>query len=355
MKRKLDYEHNFGNSEDRFIGMDPNPLPPMPNEVKIALVCDVVHGRRTDSAIPFTEQCYLGAHWKDDIEQTFKNGYIRIASQFEKLQFCKNADLKNLLKNNQLKVGGNKQNLIDRITANIDEDSIKAFIPFDFWIRSKKGDEILEMYSPHVRNYKQGNYYDHNTITHFAAKVKKQFGKVDTDRVFYELNKYDLNQLLNDLSASYPKGSWTSIVMRYNSLSYWADFFGEYDNAIYCKVVELTIQLSGLTNSGIIKGFKYVKVPSYKNDFSKILIKYGKSTEDVMSEVSPAIEQTFKQLPFHYFSLAALQDIFYQTLQGKTVDLKLYNPSLQFSSENYGTWFNVDKDKNGKIIIIKNV
>ncbi len=354
MKRNLDYEHDFGNSEERYIGMDPKPLAPMPNEVKIALICDVAHGRRTDSALPFTDQCYLGAHWKDDIKQTFSDGYLKISNPFEKLQFCKNSDLKNLCKAHKLKMGGNKQDLIDRIVSNINENSISATIPFDFWVRTEKGDEALEMYSPHVRNYKNGNYYSHTMVTLYTDKVKQQYGKVDTNRVFYELNKHDLKKIMMELDLSYPKGSWSSLMLKYNSLNYWADFFGDYNHAIYYKIIELTVHLSGLTNGGIIKGFQYINPPSYQNDFSKTLIKYGKPIEDIMPEVFSAIEQIFKQLPFHYFSLTALQDIFYQTLQGRTVDLKLYNPLLQFSSENYGIWFNVDKDKNGKIVIIKN-
>ena len=86
---------------------------------------------------------YFGEHTVDKkIKEYIDNGYLKIATNDDKLSFLTIADLKKILKANSLKVSGKKSELIDRIKNNIPNNKYQCYLPIEGYImRTDRGDE----------------------------------------------------------------------------------------------------------------------------------------------------------------------------------------------------------------------
>lgn len=342
MKKFLDYEVPFDDSdEDSVTPISPLDRTAMPSNIKLATVCDVSHGRRIDSALPYFDQLRLGANWKTDISDAADLGYICVADDYQKLRFCTAAELKVLLKQFGQKVGGNKSELIDRIKETISIDNIKASIPFDFWMRTEMGDELLDDLAVHVINYYRRFRFNSADVEKYSQEVKQAFGKVEVDRVLYMLCKDELDKDEENLKNSWPCGEWGTIQWLYSEVCGLAKNLGNYDEAIRCLAYERTIFLSGLVNGGYIKDFKWVHTPTFQS-FADLMIKSGWPVEYFCRHFMDVVKHVYAMLPFHYFKFDALQQMFETVISGHDINLMDYSPATEFSSTNYEQYFKVD-------------
>lgn len=346
-----DFIDDDDDDEDEDDFDSPSATPPLPEEYKTAVVCDVVHGRRTNSDLPFYETALLGKQWKEKINNAFELGYIKVASQHEKLPFCQNKDLKQACRDAGLKVGGNKADLVKRLES-VSSEVICSSIPYDVWIRTREGDDYLDKYAAHVENHKTGGSFSDSAIDYYVQLERDSSGRADVQKVFYWLHK---ERLFNMNESMTIHGAWSSLEWQYRTLYKIAMDLGDYERAIDYKARELTIRLSGMVNGGIVKGFEHVKTPTFRYDFYDLLFYPAIETDEVKLRFMKSVKSMYEQLPFHFFDYDELERLFLRLFDDKAVDLDDYNPHKQYGSENYNYYFRVEKDENtGELYLSKN-
>lgn len=190
---------------------------------------------------------YLSEHWDNVLIsrtncklELIKKDFLKKADAKESLQYLIIPDLKNILKTNNLKVSGKKQELIDRILLNLEEDVINQFINEPIYVLSKKGLFVVNKYDEMLKNIYEShtqiaydlikkydfpkafeevyNYYDFidvNIYTFNPPKVKKKF-----DENFYKLYKQISALKLKDLNNTPEFKKLLKIALLYSYMYY---------------------------------------------------------------------------------------------------------------------------------------
>lgn len=309
--------------------------------LRLAVVCDSAHGRRTDSALPYYEQSLIGGKWKAGIERAVNDGLLRMATPNEKLQHCTNDELKRLLRASGCKVSGKKVELIERIIAEVDESSIENLIICDVWMRTPEGDALLEKYRPHVINHKFGAYFSDKDVDACIERSKADKGNVDTDYVFYLLHKNLLTTLESEMT---PNGEWGMLYQQYDTLYHFAMNIKQHDEALRCKVRYLTLRLSGVYSRGYIADFKFIRPPHFR-EIRDLLYVFELTIEDFYDLFIKELDEVWGDLYFHFFPYTELKKLFWDYLSGKELDLEDYSPLKKYgSTDEYGTQIKQGKE-----------
>lgn len=170
---------------------------------------------------------YLSYFEKNRVDRKIKeyidNGYLKIATNIDKLSFLTVDELKNILKVNSLKISGKKEELIDRIKSNVQENQYIAYLPIGEYItRTDRGNirytELL--------NAKDVVFYETfekiaeficKSDYHSAERLSKNFYKAnhfkskDVDLGFQLHNAY-LPELKKRFTNEYDKHTYSAVV-----------------------------------------------------------------------------------------------------------------------------------------------
>ena len=104
--------------------------------------------KRTDFKIPtYYSESAFGRNVKPALERLLANGYLSLGSLEQRISLKTVPDLKAILADNELKVSGTKKELVQRIIANIDFDSLENLFPVNVYCITEKGLDALEPYS----------------------------------------------------------------------------------------------------------------------------------------------------------------------------------------------------------------
>lgn len=224
MKRNLEYEHKFEESEERYMGFNPSPLLELPLWIKYARLCKSLHGRLTTSALPYHEQLYLGPEWKEAIESVVDAGYIKIATAYESLEFYNLQELRKLLTAHGLKASGNKSEVISLIIKSYSQEDLSTKLKEHYYCRTSRGEMFLRDNWIHALNHERTSPYDTQDVATLAKiQIEGQGEVYNPSLIFYELLK---NEFISEV-LEVSNGTVDSSVCYQNYLSDLISYFPE--------------------------------------------------------------------------------------------------------------------------------
>lgn len=202
-----------------------------------------------------------------------KNNLLEKANVKEMLKLSTVIQLKNILKENNIKVSGNKTELIDRILDNIDEKQIRLFFSEDLYVLSDKGLSIIKEYKELL------NKYELNYISKMYKFIKNEDYELALNEAWEYSNCIDINiNAYCNNGLEKPKVFYNerfeNIIREINILS-----LDDLDNTDEFKqLFKLAIKYSYISNNGYISNNDVV---NFLNNFTEETLKCN-SLEDFL-------------------------------------------------------------------------
>lgn len=104
--------------------------------------------RKTNFVVPaYYENSAFGKNLKPALERLLDGGYLSLGNLMQRISICTVPELKAVLADRELKVSGNKSDLVSRILTNFDEDEIEDRFPVNVYRITEKGEQVLAVYS----------------------------------------------------------------------------------------------------------------------------------------------------------------------------------------------------------------
>ncbi|WP_053431773.1 SAP domain-containing protein [Halalkalibacterium halodurans] len=144
----------------------------LPGEI---VLLDWINGKEADSSFPQYFRYDYGIDAETSMKKLVYEDYLRLSTPMESLKYMKVDSLKQILRDNSLKVSGNKQELIDRIIANFTESELDNFSKMRTrrYILTNKGKEVFNTYYyiiPAHRYSSKDGIYNVATAIDFVSK-----------------------------------------------------------------------------------------------------------------------------------------------------------------------------------------
>lgn len=141
-------ELNKVNVKDKKITRNGEPVELLPSEI---LLLDHLDGNTVDLSLPgyFTHE--YGIDYQSSLERMIGAGYITFADVEYTLRKCSVQELKELLKNNQLKATGKKDELVSRICSDLPKECLASYEKRYFSLTGKGKTFLLE--NSHVKYF----------------------------------------------------------------------------------------------------------------------------------------------------------------------------------------------------------
>ena len=106
------------------------------------------NGKRTDYKIPpYYFQSAFGRNVSSSLQRLLEGGYLGLGDMEKRISVKTVPELKAILAEQELKVSGNKKELIHRLLDNVDEEYLEELFPVNEYFITKKGLEAIEPYS----------------------------------------------------------------------------------------------------------------------------------------------------------------------------------------------------------------
>ena len=242
--------------------------------------------------------------YKDFIDK----GYLKKASLEVIFEAYKVIDLKNILRENNLKVSGKKSELISRIISSIEVEKLKGYIHDDFYEITTKGTEYIKKYEYYIKLYHYRNF----------CIGPKEF---DRCRNSFDCNSpsfYDVMLKILDARITFFKNNSSYGLLRnsYHNKSILLKDLGLNKESFKYLLHVAYIDLSGICNDNHIYSYKDMIFPPgiaqqlYNN----------KQYFDLN-----LVDEVFAiKLPFRYFEKDTFIDIINDVFNGEEVNFNKY-------------------------------
>ncbi|KOS64665.1 SAP domain-containing protein [Lysinibacillus agricola] len=247
-----------------------------------------------DSDYPGYFKYEYGIDSKISLNTLLNEKYIRDSNNLEKIYLLKNTQLKDILRNNSLKVSGNKKELIERITSNLEINNILELNKINSLSVTEKGQNTLQEYDyiiyAHKNDTKDGTF-NPASVLKFVNKIGYVPNNLD---IFWSIvqNKEQTALLKNDLIDL--RSSWLRMAEQLYKEQ-------RYDEALSMYQNIFIIDLSGMDRD------KYINPPSLiflaphiVNRISELADFFGFNKEKHYYSFLFSWQSTISLLPFHY-------------------------------------------------------
>lgn len=263
-------------------------------DIKIAYLMNYFNGKVKNNYIPGYISYRAGNNWHALLNDAFSIGLIAWLPPYKSLPFLTTPELKQLLREHDLKLSGKKQDLIDRIIENIGENSLEDKTPLVYNLTSKV-EEFVEKYKVYIismepSSFTLGQIYEMENI----FKSKKI--AITPYAIFIALYSQDIENHIN-------KKEWGSLANTYRSCA--LRFKDENPiNALSLLFKAFYIDLSGLKGDDFLIGYERVfsNTKYYTKDIDALLFKLSLSQETIKKIYLESTEPLESMLPFCYFS-----------------------------------------------------
>lgn len=246
-----------------------------------------------------------------------KNGYLQKGSLKSVLETYKVADLKEILRENNLKLSGKKTELISRIISEVNIENLRPYLKDNVYELTQKGLDYINKYNYYVTLYSYRNFcigpiefdrcrstFNSNSPDFYKVMIKILDARI---HLFEEKKSYGL--LRNTFHNK-------SIIMKDLGL-----FDEQFRYLIYVSYMDL----SGVCNSNHIHNYKDMIFPP---GIAKCLF----NTKDYFN--LNYVDEAFNiKLPFHYFEKDTFIQIINDILEGETVDFDRYKKYANLKSK----------------------
>lgn len=323
----------------------------LPGEI---VLLEWLNGKTIDTKPPGYFEYTFGLNATKSRNSLIEEGYLKEASPKDSLKSLKVNELKNILKENELKVSGNKSNLITRIQESLSDEETKKYIQQTSLVLTELGENTLVEYYYIVPAHKQGSkdgVYDVATAIEFVKNFKGDYKPPNGD-ISWTLFQKDF--LKNQRNGNFGLArnnihSMASQLYRENKLQ---------DSLLhYLRVCIMDV--SGLGNGSLNHPDITMMAPGIISKVVDIKEAINIDDKEFNQLFGKAWDSTRKGIPFHYLTeqecYQCLQHVIngnedlvekeitkrYKKLNRKTFE-KEYNLGLPFDREEW------EKDLNRK-------
>lgn len=130
------------------------------------------------------------------LDKLFNKNLITLSNIKETINTYKTSNIKEVLKKFELKTNGNKDELINRLLDNVDENNLSNIFDEVPYVRTKDGDTLLKKYEWVSYVHNNSKYLDELTINNFTEKTKDiPFGH--RDKIWGYFNNLSLQYASN--------------------------------------------------------------------------------------------------------------------------------------------------------------
>lgn len=297
------------------------------------------------------ENVYISDYWKFNygidanktINRLINLGYLTFKSDVTKNVFKSTIpQLKEVLKENDLKVTGKKQELAERVLGNIDTDYLERKFNKKLFSLTFAGEQLIKNNNLYIINKKK-NYMLTNKEIKDAYMLGDEYS--DSDRLWSILNKRNI---------TFPsQKKWSSY--RSNLLNIGELLFQEnkYEQSLQFYVAVFIIDLSGLTEDNYVNDIDSLFVARGIIKSIKSLISLCEyKTEDVMNLISGNVFCSV--LPFRYYSNSTLVKILLDCLNDIEFSHKRYPHNTPSKNNPKYTYYGFYEDNQFDSEILEN-
>ena len=152
---------------------------------EILLLWHLTKNKNTSSDIPGYFEFKYGINYKEVIQDYIDNSYMELTSDEDSLKYLTIQQLKDILKQSNKKVTGNKNHLIERIITHISKIEYKDFINVRGYCLTNKGEKLIAKNNHIIENHL--NLNSPKTMTYqekidYAKKtLKEEIKNIDND------------------------------------------------------------------------------------------------------------------------------------------------------------------------------
>lgn len=227
-----------------------------------------VNGKKTDHILPGYFKYRYGIDAGKSINTFLKKGLIRYSSPFESLQSMKVDQLKEILKDNGLEIKGKKNNLIERVTDNLNEQELPKFIKFKTYSLSQEGQSLVKEYDYVI--------YGHTSGTKDTTVTPASMIEAKNQLPSHLTNKDIAWHLLENSALTYAKERYYgSLGSTYFTQAQFLLREEKHNTALVYWILALTLDLSGLGNSTSFvnypEHYNVIVIPHNFEEINKIL------------------------------------------------------------------------------------
>lgn len=281
-----------------------------PNEI---IFLDYINGRDENFYIPNYWKFDYGIDTNKTIKKLIDLHYLSFEHNLNRNMFKSTiVQLKEILKENELKLSGNKQDLIDRILCNVDTDYLKTIFSKKIFLATSLGEELIRKNYLYIINKKK-NYMFSDKEINASYQLGSQYS--DNDRIWSILNKRNIDYSLQRKWSSY----------RSNLLHMANLLFEEnkYTQALDSYISIFIIDLSGVSEDNYIHDINSLFVaPAIMKSIKNLLSLCEYKTNDISKLINNNI--FCKNLPFNYYSNDTLNKILLDCLNDIPFNCKKY-------------------------------
>lgn len=265
----------------------------LPGEV---LLMYWLEGNNLNSNPPGYFKYTYGINAKVAAKKLVENGYLTESSPGEAIKTLKVAELKEILKEHNLKLSGNKATLIERITENLTEDEIVKYIDEKPLQITDKGEKTLKEYyyivPAHRFSSKDGVYNVAEAIKYFN-EFKGNYNPPNGDISWALLQKSYLRNLQNG-DYGLARNNILSMAEQLNREK-------KLKSSLLHYVEVFVMDMSGLSNNNRLHPPKLVIIaPGIVNSIK--FLKDNFSEGEFIEIYENAWSSTRQSLPFHYLT-----------------------------------------------------
>ncbi len=232
--------------------------------------------------------------------------------------------LKDILRNQKLKLSGKKDVLIQRIIENIPIEKYQAQLP-KIYVQSEKGKKEVTRHAAYLENSK--NYYGFmNKEIHDMENQLSESEDLPRDVLLALFKKHIQEELT--------KKNFRNVSDLYHKLYIFSNNRCKKREALKFLLIAKFIDLSGMDNQNLVEPYRSLEYIFSNGDWSnvdKLVTALNLSDNDLKSLYIEALEKSNLTLPFSYFDKETIFSIIIDELHGKENLFKYYKSTAVYS------------------------
>lgn len=288
---------------------------------------DYYDHRSIEELLSEYHQDLTGPDYRERLNWLCKNGYLTIGSPEEALHHLTVPVLKDILRNQKLKLSGKKDVLIQRIIENIPIEKYQAQLP-KIYVQSEKGEKEVTRHAAYLENSK--NYYGFmNKEIHDMENQLSESEDLPRDVLLALFKKHIQEELT--------KKNFRNVSDLYHKLYIFSNNRCKKKEALKFLLIAKFIDLSGMDNQNLVGPYRSLEYIFSNGDWSnvdKLVTALNLSDNDLKSLYIEALEKSNLTLPFSYFDKETIFSIIIDELHGKENLFKYYKSISRIPKEN---------------------
>lgn len=273
--------------------------------VKELLILSKYDGRATTYELPIE---VYGLDYKECLEKLVATGYLKVESSLSNLTI---PSLKEILRRNNQKISGKKEDLIKRIVDNVPAENYADELT-KLYVATDKGRLELSERQAYIENQKMQYGF-------LNSEIAELEGKLDTDAILEQL-------FLRDITKHGAVKDYGLLRNTYYNLGQYFKKRGRIEEYLRSLLSVIYYDLSGASNGGSIDDYAivgYALETSIWTEIDKARTALNYSDEELLKLFDEAVEISVK-VPFSYFDTATMKKIILDRLRGEMNLLQKY-------------------------------